>query len=261
MRPRFLLLLLLPGYVGSAQIVADTLPLASPLAADEKASGKKIWLHAGLALGYVGATYYCYRKEDNHFQKESQEHRHPLKDAVAHGLSPLGTGETHWMALGATTGLAYLSKNTRLQHAVFVWAGSLLINDVVTNHLKGHFQRYRPSTGMPFNTFDGKAGPGINRSLPSAHASNAFTTATVFATLYKDKHWVTPFAYGMAAMVSFSRVYNNAHWASDIMTGAAVGFLSAKTMIATDKWLTKKNIRLYPQVGTRGASIGMVKTF
>jgi membrane-associated phospholipid phosphatase len=260
MKVRFILLMLLPAYAGSTQAIVDTLPeVSQPLYPSKEKN--QLWLHAGLALGYAGATYYCYRKEDNHFQKESQEHKHPLKDAVAHSLSPLGTGKTHWMALGATTGLAYLTKNTRLQKTVFIWAGSLLINDALTNKLKGHFQRYRPDTGMPFYTFDGPNGPGFNRSFPSAHASNAFTTATVFATLYKDKHWVPPLAYGMATMVAFSRVYNNAHWASDVMAGAAVGFLSAKTMILTDKWLSKKNIRLYPQVGSRKGSVSMVMNF
>ena len=148
-----------------------------------------------------------------------------------------------------------------MQHTVFVWAGSLLVNGVVTDKLKNSFQRYRPNTGMPYNTFDGHQGPHLNHSLPSAHTSNAFTTATVFATLYKDKKWVPPVAYGVAALIGASRVYNNAHWTSDVMAGAAVGFLSAKAMLATDKWLSKKGILLYPQVGRRGASLGMVKSF
>ncbi|HEY1112197.1 MAG TPA: phosphatase PAP2 family protein [Chitinophagaceae bacterium] len=259
MRKTVLIFLVLPGYVACAQLTTDTVSFDTSYTLKEKKS--PAILRAGLALGYIGATYYCYRKEDNHFQNESQEHKHPLKDAVARNLSPLGTAQTNWMALGATTGFAYLTRNTRLQHVVFVWAGSLLINDALTNKLKNSFQRYRPSTGKPFNSFDGNEGPGANRSFPSAHTSNAFTTATVFATLYKDKHWVPPLAYGLATMVGFSRVYDNAHWASDVMAGAAVGFLSAKTMILTDKWVGKKNIRLYPQVSKRSASMGMVKTF
>jgi membrane-associated phospholipid phosphatase len=62
-------------------------------------------------------------------------------------------------------------------------------------------------------------------------------------------------------MVSFSRVYNNAHWASDIMAGAAVGFLSAKAMVALEKHFSKKKVRLYPQLGPHGGSVGLVKQF
>lgn len=261
MRTTILLLFLLPGYMAGAQVGSDTLAPQSRTPYALKEPKTKLWLHTGLALGYAGAAYFCYKREDAHFKDESQEMRNPLFTGVARGLSPLGVGKNAWMALGATTGLAYLTKNTRLQHTIFVWAGSMLINSTATDKLKNTFQRYRPNTGMPFNTFDGFKGPGTNHSLPSAHTSNAFTTATVFATMYKDKKWVAPFAYGMATMVGLSRVYNNAHWASDVMAGAAVGFLSAKTMILTDKWLSKKNIRLYPQIGSHGAGLGMVKTF
>lgn len=259
MKSAVLFVFLLPGYVACAQFVPDSFSFDTQYPLPQQK--KKTVLHAGLALGYVGAVYYCYRKEDNHFQKESQEHKNPFKDAVARNLSPLGTGKTNWMALGATTGFAYLSKNTRLQKTVFIWAGSLLINDIVTNKLKNSFQRYRPNTGMPFNSFDRLDGARVNHSFPSAHTSNAFATATVFATLYKEKHWVPPVAYGFATMVGFSRVYDNAHWASDVMAGAAVGFLSAKAMIAADKWLSKKNIRLYPQVGRKQGAVSMVMNF
>lgn len=262
MRHSYLLpALLLFASAGSTQPVTDTLLPASPTPVLVKAPGKKGWLHTGLAVGYAGTAYLIYKTEDSRFREESQEMHTPFLDRVAGGVSPLGESRNAWMALGATTGLAYLTRNTRLQKTVFVWAGTLLVNSTVTDKLKHSFQRYRPNTGAAFNTFDGHAGPGTNHSLPSAHTSNAFATATVFATLYKDKKWVPPLAYGLAAMVGASRVYNNAHWASDVMAGAAVGFLSAKAMIATDKWLSRKGIVLYPQVSRRGGAIGMVKSF
>lgn len=260
-RLHLLLLLVLPAYVGSTQTVADTLAPLPTIQSTGKEPHRKVWLHTGLALGYGGAAYFIYKKQDSHFREESQEHKTPFLNGVANTVSPLGVSNNAWMALGATAGLAYLIHDTRLQHAAFVWAGSMLLNSTVTDKLKNSFQRYRPNTGMPYNSFDGMEGPHLNHSLPSAHTSNAFTAATVFATLYRDKKWVPPVAYGLASLVGASRVYNNAHWASDVMAGAAIGFLSAKAMLTTDKWLSKKGIRLYPQVGRRGASIGMVKNF
>lgn len=259
--PLLFALLLLTTLTSSAQFNADTLVATSQAPTPVKERGQKVLRHAGLAASYVGAAYLFYKYEDNYFREESQEHRTPFMDGIASGASFMGESKHAWMALGATTGLAYLTRNTRLQKTVFVWAGSLLVNGMVTDKLKHSFQRYRPNTGMPAHTFDGHEGPGVHHSLPSAHTSNAFATATVFATLYKDKKWVPPLAYGLATVVGASRVYNNAHWVSDVMAGAAVGFLSAKAMLATDKWLGQKNIRLYPQVGRRSASLGMVKTF
>jgi len=133
-----------------------------------------------------------------------------------------------------------LSKNRKLKKTAIIWTGSLLLNDFVTTQLKNSFQRYRPNTGEPYNTFDWRKGPRINNSFPSQHTSNAFTTATVFATMYKDKKWVPPVVYSLAALTGLSRVYNNAHWASDVMAGAAVGFISAKLMFKAYNLAEKK---------------------
>lgn len=217
-------------------------------------------LKVAASMAYAALTYHCYKEEDNHFRMEMLEQKTPFNTQMNRVVSPLGLGQTNWMVLGTTTTYAYLMKNTRLQKTVYIWAGSLAINDVMTNQLKLSFQRHRPATGAPFNEFDWRAGPRIHKSMPSAHTSNAFATATVFATLYKEKKWVLPFAYGMAAMVGLSRVYDNAHWLSDVMAGAVVGYFSAKAMITIDKALSKKDIRIYPQWG-RNTSVTLLYTF
>ena len=136
---------------------------------------------------------------------------------------------------------------------VIIWAGSLLINSIVTDQLKTSFQRYRPDSGDPYNTFDWRKGPKLNKSFPSAHTSNAFTTATVFATQYKTIKWVPPVAYTLASLVGLSRI-------SDILAGAAVGFLSAKAMNGLYK-LAKKKILFLPQVGISYSSLSLVYQF
>jgi membrane-associated phospholipid phosphatase len=83
------------------------------------------------------------------------------------------------------------------------------------------------------------------------------TTATVFATMYRDQRWVPPVAYGLATLVGLSRIYDNAHWASDVMAGAAIGFLSAKAMTALYKFAGKK-ITFLPQAGTDYVSITLL---
>ena len=123
--------------------------------------------------------------------------------------------------------------------------------------VKDTFQRHRPNSGDPPDVFDWRHGPGIHTSFPSAHTSNIFTTATVFATLYHDHRWVPPVAYGLATLVGLSRIYDNAHWASDVMTGAAIGFLSAKSMTAIYKWAGKK-ITFLPQASRHSASLLLI---
>jgi membrane-associated phospholipid phosphatase len=68
---------------------------------------------------------------------------------------------------------------------------------------------------------------GDPRSFPSGHASNSFATAMVLQQHYGWKIGLPAFA--AAAYSGISRVYENQHWASDVVFGAAVGIASGRT--------------------------------
>lgn len=78
---------------------------------------------------------------------------------------------------------------------------------------------------------------GANASFPSGHTTVAFAAATVFSSELARTHpeasrWVSPALYTTAAAVGLSRLYNNQHWASDAIMGAAVGHLVGRTLDA-----------------------------
>ena len=213
-----------------------------------------------MAVGYASFTYLCYRRFDEDIQKFSQRNQSEVSSFMADGLTYVGLGRFQSITLAGTTITAFALHDEKLKQTVIVWAASLLMNSIVTDELKKTFQRHRPSTGEPSNVFDWRGGPRINNSFPSAHTSNAFTTATVFATMYKDKKWVPPVAYTLAAAVGLSRIYRNAHWASDVLAGAAVGFLSAKAMNALYK-VASNRFSFLPEVGYRSYSVSFAYTF
>jgi membrane-associated phospholipid phosphatase len=183
-----------------------------------------IKIYAGLAALTVGS----YLLIDPDMQHETQENLTDWQRFSAYIITPMGSGANTWYAVGATTVTALALKNQQLKHTVLIWAGGLVINDLLTNQLKITFQRHRPSSGDAFNSFDWRNGPRLHKSFPSAHTSNIFTTATTFAIVFHDKKWVPPLAYGIAGLVGISRIYRNAHWASDVIAGALVGYFSAK---------------------------------
>jgi hypothetical protein len=43
---------------------------------------------------------------------------------------------------------------------------------------------------------------------------------------------VRPLAYGAAALCAFSRVHTNAHYLSDVIVGSAIGYLTARVVLA-----------------------------
>ncbi|MEO5563131.1 MAG: phosphatase PAP2 family protein [Chitinophagaceae bacterium] len=222
---------------------------------------KNKWITpVSVGIGYAATTYTCYRFWDTEIKKFSQEHRSKFQTFISKSVSYLGLGKSQTIGLCGTTILAFAVKDEKLKKATIIWAGSLLINSITTNQLKKAFHRHRPNSGDAYNTFDWRNRSKINISLPSAHTSNMFTTATVFATLYNDKKWVAPVAYALASLVGLSRIYDNAHWGSDILAGAAVGFLSAKAMNSLYSLAGKKIIFL-PRTDLRYFAFEVVYQF
>lgn len=202
------------------------------------------WVTPVLATAYASSIFLSYKFLDQRLQDESQEGKSWVKTGLAQLANSFGVGKYHTIAVGTTAVVSLLIKNKRLQETSIIWLGSLAVNSVVTEQLKITFQRHRPNTGDPHDTFDWRGGSHLNKSFPSAHTSNAFTTATVFATLYKDEKWVPIVAYGIATLTGFSRIYNNAHWTSDVLAGAAVGFLSAKVVSGLYRRFSQKIVFL-----------------
>ena len=111
---------------------------------------------------------------------------------------------------------------------------------VIETALKYLTGRQRPSyynsvTGLNNHTFHGpfyhflKSDNSSYESFPSGHTTVAFAAATVFAMEYKDIPIVPIIAYSAATSIGLSRIVQNQHWISDVLVGAALGFLSGKT--------------------------------
>ena len=67
------------------------------------------------------------------------------------------------------------------------------------------------------------------RSFPSGHTSLAFMTAEFLNQEYKDQSvWYSVGGYALAIGTGVLRLYNNAHWFSDVVAGAGFGMLSTK---------------------------------
>jgi membrane-associated phospholipid phosphatase len=221
---------------------------------------KKSWVTPVAAAGYAGATLLVYAHFDTDMRNFTQNNQSKFQNFISRSVTDLGLGNTQTYGLATATAIAFLSKDQKLKKTVIVWAGSLLVNSTTTQILKESFHRHRPRSGSPYNTFDWSHGIEENTSFVSGHTSNIFTTATVFATNYKNVKWVPPVTYGVATLVGLSRIYDNAHWASDVMAGAAVGFLSAKAVNALYNWVGKKFLVL-PNVTREYSSVSMVYQF
>lgn len=123
-----------------------------------------------------------------------------------------------------------LRKDSDAQHTALL-AGEAVANvEILTTVFKDIDQRKRPAaypqnsdlTDSWFNS-DGSWVRGKG-SFPSGHTIAAFAVATVIARRYSRHRWVPYVAYGLAAVVGFSRITLSAHFPSDVFMGAALGY-------------------------------------
>ena len=99
--------------------------------------------------------------------------------------------------------------------------------------------RARPYNDVnnPFNFKLGRGFPDDRyRSFPSGHTAAAFAVAAAVTAeaghIWPDvKPYAGPVLYTGAALVGISRMYNNRHWASDVVGGAAIGYLTGHALI------------------------------
>jgi membrane-associated phospholipid phosphatase len=108
---------------------------------------------------------------------------------------------------------------------------SVLIADGITGVIKMAAGRSRPNLDPDhpyrFHFLGGFQGDP-HRSFPSGHTTSAFAAAAAASEEVGDlwpghKPWISVLLYGSAGLAGISRVYNNAHWASDVVVGAAIG--------------------------------------
>jgi membrane-associated phospholipid phosphatase len=102
-------------------------------------------------------------------------------------------------------------------------------------------RRLRPAAVAPnhdfrdtfFQSHVGLLGKGS--SFPSGHAAAAFSIGTVIARRYGNHKWVPWVAYGVAGLISFSRVPDMAHFPSDVFLGAALGYTITRFDVFRDR--------------------------
>jgi membrane-associated phospholipid phosphatase len=98
-----------------------------------------------------------------------------------------------------------------------IYGLSHVLNTTLTSNLKRISQERRPDVLNDFSSF------------PSAHTSEAFMTATLLHEQFGKTHpWLSVGGYSVAVATGAMRVLNDRHWVSDVVAGAAAGFLSAE---------------------------------
>ena len=203
--------------------VSDTIYRKTPLI-----TSRDFVLAAGFGVATIAAG-----PLDRHLAKQLQDsamQSNRWLHGAATGFRILGSEGS----LAAGAGLYLVGKASKKNRTADLGLHSLeamVSADLVSTGLKVVFGRARPFVDISNNT-DFQLFRGLKddkyRSFPSGHSTNAFAFASTVSRETemwwpKSRWYVGTVMYGGAALVGLSRMYNNQHWASDVIAGAAVG--------------------------------------
>ncbi|MDD5570478.1 MAG: phosphatase PAP2 family protein [Bacteroidales bacterium] len=202
---------------------------------------------------FVGLSAICYT-QDEEIQKIFQKNKNVDLDNISkYGLEPLASKYT----MIAVPCLSYLGgvvfKNERIKKTALLSAKALAISSMISVIVKYSAHRQRPYEAYQANSklFDGPSFEDKHLSFVSGHTISIFSVATIFASEYKDIKMIPVISYSLAGLAGISRIYENDHWASDVVFGAALGFGIAKLIYNKNNW----KIQLTPY--SNGKTTGM----
>lgn len=125
-------------------------------------------------------------------------------------------------------------------------AMSIFITDFITFKLKKATGKERPGSTTTHPSF---------QSFPSGHTSFAFANASVLYQEFKDSSPILAYSgFAFAVTTGTFRMFNNAHYLSDVLVGAGIAILVTELIYHFEpiKWnpfKQKENITFVPKIG------------
>ena len=206
---------------------------------------KRNLLYGGILAGSI---YYL----DQDIRDYVQENIYAGDNILSEFLYTFGKAEFLLSFYGGGYLISKLNSDDYLKNTMHYYFQSYLITQAFTGIFKNTVNRDRPrdSKDDPFSFTGGNA-------FISGHSSGAWATMTVLAKRYPETKYLS---YGMASLVSASRIYEDAHWFSDILAGGVVGYGIGTLTVKLNNALPR-NISIEPLISRDIAGTALSVSF
>lgn len=179
---------------------------------------------------------------DRHIAVESQRSSLQNNSALNHAMTGIRVlGEPGSIALAGASYIYGRTENSpRSAELGLRTLESIGAAGITAVLIKGIAGRARPFVVADTNPHDYKVGRGFRddgyTSFPSGHVTTAFAAASTVSQEISylwphASHLWTPALFTAASLVGVARVYEDKHWASDVVAGAAVGTLVSRVVV------------------------------
>jgi membrane-associated phospholipid phosphatase len=184
----------------------------------------KDWVPAAAVLGTTAGLLLLDPTEASYFRGASTFHS--FNNIFTGNATVIGT----IAAPASLYAIGLFRKDSKMQRTALLAGEAVADAEILTTVLKDATKRIRPagfsSSGNLNDSWFESRGSFLrgNGSFPSGHTIAAFSIATIVARRYGNHRWVPYAAYGLAAVVGFSRLSLSAHFLSDVFMGGALGY-------------------------------------
>ena len=178
------------------------------------------WLRVGL----IGGGTALLTLADQPLRKGTQRNQRYYSSAPIEGGRIYG----EWYSIGGVAGVfglyGLIAHDTAAKKISIELVQAGIYSEVVTTLLKMAVGRARPYTNKGSGTFRPFIGLNTDyNSFPSGHSTSAFALSTIMSR-HAHSTGLKILAYVPAAFTLVSRIYQDKHWVSDELIGAAVGY-------------------------------------
>jgi len=176
----------------------------------------------------IGGGLYLFDEDINALIKRN---RSPFTHDLAKTGNVFGEGKYMLPALGATFLTGYILHSPKTQDTALLSLKSFLLANATSVSLKYLTQRNRPFSNVGNQLWNGDGFSKKRESFPSGHTTIVWSIAPILAEQYKDHKWVAPVVYSVAVLTPYARMHDQKHWASDVFTGAVIGYFTSQLVL------------------------------
>ncbi len=219
---------------------------------------KDDWCKAGVIVGGTALLYLADEQTSTFFRDQRDNAPGVLKEIGWYYGSP----QNFFMISGGIYGYGLFAKNEKFRKTGILIISSAVATGLIQTITKNAFGRARPGENVGSKVFKPFSKEGTYHSFPSGHTILSMTASHAIAKQFSNP-WVKGGIYAVGLISPVSRLWEGAHWLTDVTFGIVISVLVVDSIdnFLEKKMKSRKEKTISWNVRAGVKSIGLIGTF
>jgi len=219
---------------------------------------KDDWVKAGAFVGSTALLYLADEDTSKFFRDQEKNAPQMLKEIGWYYGSP----QNFFMITGGIYGYGLFAKNEKFRETGVLIISSAVATGLIQTITKNAFGRARPTENVGSDKFKPFSKLGSYHSFPSGHTILSMTASHAIAKQFSSP-WVKGGIYAVGLISPVSRLWEGAHWLTDVTFGIVISILVVDSVdnFLQNKRKNRKEKTITWNVRAGFNTIGLVGTF